>query len=78
MRRFDIEVENGKAYLVGNPEGKYVRHSDAEQAIVAADQAGQVARREHTESDVRCECCGYMTYHREHLGCIRAAQKGNT
>lgn len=28
---------------------------------------------EHSEKDRRCECCGYMTYHREHLGCIRAA-----
>ena len=23
--------------------------------------------------DVRCECCGYMTHHREHMSCIRAA-----
>lgn len=29
--------------------------------------------REHDKVDLRCECCGYMTYHREHLGCIRAA-----
>lgn len=28
---------------------------------------------EHDLSDVRCGCCGYMTYHREHMGCIRAA-----
>ena len=28
---------------------------------------------EHDLQDVRCECCGYMTYHREHMGCIRAA-----
>jgi hypothetical protein len=28
---------------------------------------------EHDKVDLRCECCGYMTYHREHLGCIRAA-----
>jgi hypothetical protein len=30
-------------------------------------------KREHDLKDVRCECCGYMTYHREHMGCIRAA-----
>ena len=24
-------------------------------------------------NDRRCACCGYMTYHREHMGCIRAA-----
>lgn len=23
----------------------------------------------------RCECCGYLVHHREHLGCIRAAYK---
>lgn len=38
---------------------------------VAAEQAQQA---EPVARDVRCECCGYMTYHREHLGCIRAAQ----
>ena len=32
------------------------------------------AQPEHDKTDVRCECCGYMTYHREHLGCIRAAK----
>ena len=30
--------------------------------------------REHDLQDVRCECCGYMTYHLEHIGCIRAAR----
>ena len=33
-----------------------------------------LAQPEHDKTDVRCECCGYMTYHREHLGCIRAAK----
>ena len=28
---------------------------------------------EHAAQDLRCQCCGYKTYHREHLGCIRAA-----
>ena len=32
------------------------------------------AAREHDLQDVRCECCGYMTYHREHMGCIHAAR----
>lgn len=39
MKRFDIEVENGRAYLVGNPDGKYVSYSDAVEAIAAAEQA---------------------------------------
>ena len=44
-----------------------------------AQQAGEAAEsvptREHDLQDVRCECCGYMTYHREHMGCIHAARK---
>jgi hypothetical protein len=28
---------------------------------------------EHDLKDVRCGCCGYMTYHREHMGCIRSS-----
>lgn len=30
---------------------------------------------EHDLKDKRCGCCGYMTYHREHMGCIKAAYK---
>ena len=26
-------------------------------------------------ADVRCEGCGYMTHHREHMGCVRAAKQ---
>ena len=33
----------------------------------------QAEKQEHDLNDVRCECCGYMTYHREHMGCIKAA-----
>lgn len=40
-------------------------------AIEEAEKVEPVA--EHDLKDVRCECCGYMTYHREHMGCIRAA-----
>jgi hypothetical protein len=29
----------------------------------------------HDLEDTRCECCGYMTYHREHMSCIRAAHE---
>lgn len=25
--------------------------------------------------DVRCEGCGYMTHHREHMGCVRSAKQ---
>ena len=31
------------------------------------------SNHEHAAQDLRCQCCGYQTYHREHLGCIRAA-----
>ena len=27
--------------------------------------------------DVRCEGCGYMTHHREHMGCVRAAKQNH-
>ena len=53
----------------------------AQQAVpkaAPAQQAGEAAEsvpaREHDLQDVRCECCGYMTYHREHMGCIHAAR----
>lgn len=42
-------------------------------AITALRAALAQKQREHDLRDVRCECCGYMTYHREHMGCIRAA-----
>lgn len=35
MKRFDIEVYGGRAYLVGNPAGKYVTHDDALESITA-------------------------------------------
>ena len=30
---------------------------------------------EHDLKDTRCEYCGYMTYQREHMNCIRSAQQ---
>ena len=45
-----------------------------DKAITALRQAiEQAEKQEHDLNDVRCECCGYMTYHREHMGCIKAA-----
>ena len=38
-----------------------------------AESVKQEPIGEHDLQDVRCECCGYMTHHREHMGCIRAA-----
>lgn len=35
MKRFDIEVYGGRAYLVGNPVGKYVTHEDAQETLTA-------------------------------------------
>ncbi len=29
----------------------------------------------HDLKDIRCGCCGYMTYQSEHIGCIRAAHE---
>ena len=39
----------------------------------ATRRAIREALAERDKQDVRCECCGYMTHHREHMGCIRAA-----
>ena len=44
------------------------------QPAPTAQAAESVPAREHDLQDVRCECCGYMTYHREHMGCIHAAR----
>ena len=44
--------------------------------IAAAPQPEPVESEpvaEHELQDIRCECCGYMTYHREHIGCIRSS-----
>ncbi len=41
--------------------------------IEARKNRDAAAVKEHSLNDVRCQCCGYMTYHREHMGCIRAA-----
>lgn len=41
ISRFDIEVENGKAYLVGNPDGKYVRYADIEAAQPAPQRVAE-------------------------------------
>lgn len=35
----------------------------------------QIEKQEHDLQDTRCECCGYMTYQREHMGCIRSAKQ---
>lgn len=42
--------------------------------ILPREVSEQEPAPEHKLKDVRCECCGYMTHHREHMGCIRAAQ----
>ena len=44
--------------------------------LAVAPQPEQVESEpvaEHELQDTRCECCGYMTYHREHMGCIRSS-----
>lgn len=52
--------------------GSHARFSVA--PLHAAPVPAAVHAKEHDQQDVRCECCGYMTHHREHLGCIRAAK----
>lgn len=45
---------------------------DIDKAIEALRTAIQQAG---ARTDVRCEGCGYMTHHREHMGCVRAAKQ---
>lgn len=45
------------------------------EAWQAARATPALPQAEHDLEDVRCQCCGYMTYHREHMGCIRSAYK---
>jgi hypothetical protein len=47
-----------------------VGHSD-----LCPDCNGEPAQGQQVEADVRCEGCGYMTYHREHMGCVKAARE---
>lgn len=56
--------------------GGLLKQRQAMAALHAAleQQVEQEPVAEHELKDVRCECCGYMTHHREHMGCIRAAQ----
>ena len=47
-------------------------------AAVASNGVGIAAQQPATTEpmvDVRCEGCGYMTHHREHMGCVRAAKQ---
>lgn len=45
------------------------------EAWQAARATPALPQGEHDLEDVRCQCCGYMTYHSEHMGCIRSAYK---
>ena len=62
--------------------GDSIRHGRIKTSIIymhmlaAAPQPEPVESEpvaEHELQDIRCECCGYMTYHREHMGCIRSS-----
>lgn len=48
-------------------------HEHWNKARQAIEQAPAAPVQEHGLKDVRCECCGYLTHQREHMGCIRAA-----
>ena len=41
----------------------------------AAAERDQLKATTEPVLDVRCEGCGYMTHHREHMGCVRAAKQ---
>ena len=53
------------------------RATDALANLRAAIQQAEAQQPATPEPvvDVRCEGCGYMTHHREHMGCVRAAKQ---
>ena len=55
------------------------RYTNSGQQLLEAIEALRAAIQQAAESepvvDVRCEGCGYMTHHREHMGCVRAAKQ---
>lgn len=55
---------------------KLTEETHALRAQVAALES-QLRRmnKTHDSDDIRCGCCGYMTYHPEHMNCIRAAHE---
>ena len=74
----DAEIEQSKAsshqyFLERNNASEAVKRYQRELEAIGAGGVS-VPAREHDLQDVRCECCGYMTYHREHMGCIHAAR----
>lgn len=46
--------------------------SDVRQ-IVGGDDFPSMVANVARMAEIRCEGCGYMTHHREHMGCVRAA-----
>lgn len=61
----------GADYLRENSDGiSYVR-----QTPLYTHPAPIVPTTPEPVMDVRCEGCGYMTHHREHMGCVRAAKQ---
>ena len=56
------------------------RYTDAGQLVLDAleplrEALSQQPTTPEPVMDVRCEGCGYMTHHREHMGCVRAAKQ---
>ena len=47
----------------------------AEQALSLGGIWQAMSATDEPVVDVRCEGCGYMTHHREHMGCVRAAKQ---
>ena len=70
---FDTETE-ALEYMKNRCDTPGIRPVRFSSNAPTAQAADSVPAREHDLQDVRCECCGYMTYHREHMGCIHAAR----
>lgn len=54
-------------------EGFYAAITALEAAKSRIAELEEAVPVEHELNDRRCACCGHMTYHNGHMGCIRAA-----
>ena len=72
MRQALAALETCRIRSVSEWEVSDVTPKNITAAIAALRAAIQQAE---AKTDVRCEGCGYMTHHREHMGCVRAAKQ---
>ena len=63
--------------VIGLTKQDFIDHEETIRQLSTAIQQAEAQQPATSEPvvDVRCEGCGYMTHHREHMGCVRAAKQ---